>query len=90
VPACAGRRRQGLVARLVEGGSIAVIGYFMRPMGAGLRALFGVAGILALIPSGAFPGAVVTDVIGAALGAALIAREIWLVRLRAKVRPALP
>ena len=71
-------------------GSIAVIGYFMRPMGAGLRALFGVAGILALIPSGAFPGAVVTDVIGAALGAALIAREIWLVRLRAKVRPALP
>jgi hypothetical protein len=40
------------------------------------------AGLLALIPAGAFPGAVWTDILGAALGAVLIAREIWLVRLR--------
>ena len=64
-------------------GSIATIGYFMRPMGTGLRILFGAAGILALIPAGAFPGAVITDIAGAGLGAALIAREFWLVRGRA-------
>ena len=60
--------------------SIGTIGYFMRPMSAGLRLLFGAAGLLALIPAGAFPGAVWTDVVGAALGALLIARELWLVR----------
>ena len=62
--------------------SIGLIGYFMRPMRAGLRAIFGVAGMLALIPAGAFPGAVWTDMAGGAAGAALIAREIWLARLR--------
>jgi len=62
--------------------SIGTIGYFMRPMGAGLRLLFGAAGLLALIPAGAFPGALWTDVVGAALGALLIARELWLVRVR--------
>jgi TRAP-type uncharacterized transport system fused permease subunit len=62
--------------------SIGVVGYFMRPMGALVRALFVVSGILALIPAGAFPGALVTDIVGVLLGAALIAREIWLVRLR--------
>jgi TRAP transporter 4TM/12TM fusion protein len=62
--------------------SIGVVGYFMRPLGIPLRALFGFAGIMALIPAGAFPGAVWTDIIGALLGAVLIAREIWLVRVR--------
>jgi TRAP transporter 4TM/12TM fusion protein len=60
--------------------SIAVIGFFMRPLGGAQRALFGAAGLLALIPASAFPGAVITDIAGAALGAALIAREIWVVR----------
>ncbi|MGH8742445.1 MAG: TRAP transporter large permease subunit, partial [Burkholderiales bacterium] len=64
--------------------SIGVIGYFMRPMGIPLRIAFGASGILALIPAGAFPGAVITDVIGAAAGALLIGREIWLVRPKAK------
>ena len=54
----------------------------MRPMSAGLRIAFGAAGILSLIPAGAFPGAVITDLVGALAGAFLIAREIWLVRLR--------
>lgn len=57
--------------------SIAVIGYFVRPLGAGMRIAFAVAGLLALIPAGAFEGAVITDVIGAAGGAILIAREAW-------------
>jgi TRAP transporter 4TM/12TM fusion protein len=62
--------------------SIAVIGYFVRPLGAGPRALFGCTGLLALIPAGAFPGAAVTDAVGAAAGALLIARELWLARAR--------
>jgi TRAP transporter 4TM/12TM fusion protein len=62
--------------------SIGLAGYFMRPMRAGLRIAFGTAGILALIPAGAFPGAVITDIVGAVAGAFLIAREIWLMRLR--------
>ena len=60
--------------------SIAMIGYFMRPMGAALRAVFGFSGLMALIPAGAFPGAAITDVVGAVLGAVLIGREIWLMR----------
>ena len=66
--------------------SIAMIGFFMRPMAWPLRGLFGAAGLLSLIPAGAFPGAAITDAVGAALGAALIAREFWLVRRR--VAPA--
>jgi TRAP transporter 4TM/12TM fusion protein len=62
--------------------SIGMIGFFMRPLGPLMRGLFGFAGLMALIPAGAFPGAVITDIVGAALGAVLIAREIWLVRLR--------
>ena len=66
--------------------SIAMIGFFMRPMAWPLRGLFGAAGLLSLIPAGAFPGAAITDAVGAALGAALIAREFWLMRRR--VAPA--
>ena len=62
--------------------SIGMIGFFMRPISPMLRGVFMAAGLMALIPAGAFPGAVWTDILGAALGAVLIAREIWLVRLR--------
>ena len=62
--------------------SIGMIGFFMRPIPPMLRGVFMAAGLMALIPAGAFPGAVWTDILGAALGAVLIAREIWLVRLR--------
>jgi len=64
--------------------SIAMIGYFMRPMGAALRAVFGFSGLMALIPAGAFPGAAITDVVGAVLGAVLIGREVWLVRITSR------
>ncbi|HEX2198694.1 MAG TPA: TRAP transporter fused permease subunit [Burkholderiales bacterium] len=62
--------------------SIGMIGFFMRPISAPLRAAFMASGLLALIPAGAFPGAVWTDILGAALGAILMVREVWLVRFR--------
>jgi TRAP transporter 4TM/12TM fusion protein len=62
--------------------SIAMIGFFMRPLSAVMRALFAVSGMLALIPAGAFAGAALTDILGAVFGALLIGREIWLVRLQ--------
>lgn len=66
--------------------SIAVVGYFMRPIGAAMRLLFALSGLLALIPAGAFQGALITDIVGAAGGAALIAREI----LAARRQPGKP
>jgi TRAP-type uncharacterized transport system fused permease subunit len=57
--------------------SAALAGYFSSRLAPGTRALFGLAGGLALIPAGAFPGAVVTDLVGCALGLALMANEIW-------------
>jgi TRAP transporter 4TM/12TM fusion protein len=52
--------------------SIAIAGHFTRPLRLPLRALFAVAGLLALVPAGAFPGAVWTDVAGAILGGLLL------------------
>jgi hypothetical protein len=47
--------------------------------------LFIVAGVLTLIPADMFPGAIVTDVAGLALGAFLVGREL----ARRRARPAL-
>jgi TRAP-type uncharacterized transport system fused permease subunit len=55
--------------------SIAVAGYFTRPMGIPQRLLFGAAGLLSMIPAGAFQGAVWTDIVGVLVGGILIARE---------------
>jgi hypothetical protein len=41
-----------------------------------MRVLFAAAGLMALVPAGAFPGAVVTDIAGVALGFGLIAVEL--------------
>jgi TRAP transporter 4TM/12TM fusion protein len=64
-------------------GSIAIAGYYVRHLSHGARLAFGAAGLLALIPAGAFPGAVYTDIVGMAAGAALIARELLSARRRA-------
>ncbi len=56
-------------------GTVGVVGFFYRPVPPVLRALFILAGVLTLIPADMFPGAVVTDIVGLALGAALVARE---------------
>jgi TRAP transporter 4TM/12TM fusion protein len=57
-------------------GTIGVVGYFYAPVAAGTRALFIVAGVLTLIPADMFPGALITDLAGLALGAFLVAREL--------------
>jgi hypothetical protein len=51
-----------------------------------MRLLFAVAGLLALIPAGAFVGAVWTDIAGVVLGAVLIAREYRATRARADLK----
>jgi TRAP-type uncharacterized transport system fused permease subunit len=63
-------------------GTIGVVGFFYRPLSAGLRGLFVIAGILTLIPQDMFPGAFYTDLAGLALGAALFARELGIVGRR--------
>ncbi|MHB8766794.1 MAG: TRAP transporter permease [Deferrisomatales bacterium] len=60
--------------------SIGVVGYFQRTLSLVHRAAFFAAGVLALIPATAFPGAVYTDLVGVAAGAVLIVREILAAR----------
>src|SRR6266545_2069496 len=57
-------------------GTIGVVGYYSAPIPIALRALFVVAGVLLLIPADAFPGAIVTDIVGLVLGSALLGREV--------------
>ncbi|HLB14320.1 MAG TPA: TRAP transporter fused permease subunit [Burkholderiales bacterium] len=66
-------------------GTIGVVGFFYRPIAAAWRVLFIVAGVLTLIPADMFPGAIVTDIVGLALGAFLVGREL----ARRRPRPAL-
>jgi TRAP transporter 4TM/12TM fusion protein len=60
--------------------SIAITGYYVRPLAPVARFAFALAGLLALIPAGAFPGAGYTDILGAVTGAALIGRELLVLR----------
>jgi TRAP transporter 4TM/12TM fusion protein len=57
-------------------GTIGVVGYFYRPVAGWSRAAFIAAGVLTLIPADMFRGAIFTDVVGLALGGALLAREL--------------
>jgi TRAP transporter 4TM/12TM fusion protein len=68
--------------------SIGIAGYFVRPLGWPSRVLFGVGGIMALIPAGAFSGGAWTDIVGVAIGIVLIGYEIVRRRMRASPRPA--
>jgi len=68
--------------------SIALAGYFSRPLTVPMRLLFAAAGLLALIPAGAFAHAMWTDLAGALLGAVLIAREVMASRARAAAAEA--
>lgn len=65
--------------------SSALAGYFAGPLGMGARWLFAIAGLLALIPADAFPGAIYTDVVGVAGGVALMAFDILRARRAAPV-----
>ncbi len=64
-------------------GTIGVVGYYSTPIPIALRVLFVFAGVLLLIPADAFPGAIVTDFVGLALGAVLLGRELLRQRARA-------
>jgi TRAP transporter 4TM/12TM fusion protein len=66
-------------------GTIGVVGFFYTRIAGAWRALFIVAGVLTFIPADMFPGAIVTDVVGLALGALLVGREL----ARRRARPAL-
>ena len=59
-------------------GTIGVVGFFYRPLGVAARALFVLAGVLALIPADMFREAWITDIAGLGLGAFLILRELRL------------
>ena len=66
--------------------SVGLIGYFVRPLGGLPRLGFLVAGLCALIPMGVFEGAVVVNLAGVGLGAALFAGEMAF-RRRTAVNP---
>jgi TRAP transporter 4TM/12TM fusion protein len=57
-------------------GTIGVVGYYAAPIAIPARILFVGAGVLLLIPSDAFRGAVFTDIAGLVLGAVMLGREM--------------
>ena len=57
--------------------SAGMLGYFSRPLGWFMRAVFLVAGLSLLIPAEAFAGAVYIDVFGAILGVLVVSWELW-------------
>ncbi len=56
--------------------SAALAGYFAGRLSRPMRVLFATAGLMALVPAGAFPGAIYTDIAGVLLGLVLIAVEL--------------
>jgi TRAP transporter 4TM/12TM fusion protein len=60
--------------------SAALAGYAMSRLSMPIRLLFGFFGLMALIPAGAFPGAIYTDIIGVCGGVALLAVEAYRAR----------
>jgi TRAP transporter 4TM/12TM fusion protein len=64
-------------------GTVGVVGYLRHGLSPSVRFFFIVAGVLTLIPADMFPGAILTDVAGLALGATLVAREFRLRRAAA-------
>lgn len=58
-------------------GSVGMVGFMLRPLGVLHRAGFLGAGILALLPAGAFAGGAYTDLAGIAAGILLVGYELW-------------
>jgi TRAP-type uncharacterized transport system fused permease subunit len=69
-------------------GSIGLAGYFLRAVSWPMRLAFLAAGILALIPAGAFKGALWTDLLGCGAGVLLLATEILTARRQRAAQPA--
>lgn len=59
-------------------GSVGIVGFLVRPVSPARRAAFFCAGLLALVPAGAFSGALYTDIVGVILGATLVGYEAWI------------
>jgi TRAP transporter 4TM/12TM fusion protein len=57
-------------------GTVGIVGFFYRAIPPAERVLFVIAGVLTLIPADMFRGAYVTDIVGIALGAVLLGREL--------------
>jgi hypothetical protein len=57
-----------------------VVGYYSAPLPVPSRLMFIVAGLLLLLPSDAFRGAVLADIVGLALAAALLVRQMRMKR----------
>lgn len=68
--------------------SAALAGYFMSRLSPISRMLFATAGLMALVPSGAFAGAIYTDVIGVVAGLALMAQSLHAARTRSAAEAA--
>jgi TRAP transporter 4TM/12TM fusion protein len=68
-------------------GTIGVVGFYSAALAIVPRVLFLAAGVLLLIPSDAFRGAIFTDIAGLVLGGALLAREILRQRGHAEESP---
>ncbi len=64
--------------------SAALAGYFASALTPARRALFALAGLMALVPASAFEGAILTDVAGLLLGGALMVADVLAAR-----RPAI-
>jgi TRAP-type uncharacterized transport system fused permease subunit len=62
--------------------SIAMAGFYLRPLTVPMRVTFGAAGLLALIPAETFAGAIYTDIAGVIAGAVLVGFEYCANRLR--------
>jgi hypothetical protein len=67
--------------------SVGIVGFFLRTIALPRRLVFGLAGLLALMPSGLFPGAIYFAAVGAIAGLVLIAVELRASRA-AKLTPA--
>ena len=67
--------------------SAALAGYLAGRLGTQIRVLFGLFGLMALIPAGAFPGAVWTDLAGLAGGGILMGAEFMRARRQAAEGP---
>ncbi len=60
--------------------SIAMVGYFLRPISGLIRLLFILSGLLSLVPANSFNGAQFTDIMGFGMGVVLIGREVLIHR----------
>ncbi len=68
--------------------SAALAGYLTARLTPVVRALFAIAGLCALVPAGAFSGAIYTDAFGVVLGIAVIAYAVYTARGKARAQAA--